>query len=224
MEIYVNTAEQAFELLYDDIMKYGIDMQNGTKGLYNVSIHLKEPTNRLITTPWRKFSPKYAEREWQWYLSGNPSVHELEKHAPVWKNMHNGNQMVQSNYGWLWNRNGQLDKCIDQLMKDKTTRQAWVTFYDGKEKDNYAFDTPCTIGIGFYIHNNLLNATCVMRSCDLVFGFCNDQYCFTKLQQHVAQALNLEVGEYVHFANNLHIYERHFDMKKDFDENFDTRH
>ena len=54
----------------------------------------------------------------------------------------------------------------------------------------------------------------LMRSNDLVFGFCNDQYCWTKLQEIVASELNLQVGTYHHFARNLHIYERHFNMKK----------
>jgi thymidylate synthase len=50
-----------------------------------------------------------------------------------------------------------------------------------------------------------------MRSNDLWFGFCNDQYCFSKLQELIALKLNLEIGWYYHFANNLHLYDKHFD-------------
>jgi len=45
-----------------------------------------------------------------------------------------------------------------------------------------------------------------MRSNDLWYGFCNDQYCFSMMQQMVADRLNLPVGTYYHFANNLHLY------------------
>ena len=56
--------------------------------------------------------------------------------------------------------------------------------------------------------------TVTMRSNDLIYGFCNDQYCFSKLQELVANELNMEVGDYYHFAHNLHIYEKHYYLKE----------
>jgi thymidylate synthase len=47
-----------------------------------------------------------------------------------------------------------------------------------------------------------------MRSNDLWFGFCNDQYCFSELQKIVAERTNFEIGSYYHFAHNMHLYER----------------
>lgn len=52
-----------------------------------------------------------------------------------------------------------------------------------------------------------------MRSNDLWFGFCNDQYCFSKLQEMVSKRLNIGIGWYYHFANDLHLYEKHFNKK-----------
>ena len=46
----------------------------------------------------------------------------------------------------------------------------------------------------------------VMRSNDLWYGFCNDQYCFSKLQELVSQRAGYDMGTYYHFAHNLHIY------------------
>ena len=131
--------------------------------------------------------------------------------------MHSGDNIVNSNYGWQWGRNNQLDKCIEQLKKDKSTRQAWISIFDGKEKDMYQFDTPCTLAVGFYVlpvDESKLNMTVTMRSNDLIYGFCNDQYCFSKLQELVANELNMEVGDYYHFAHNLHIYEKHYYLKE----------
>lgn len=208
-----NTATDAFEDLYTKILTYGVKTKNGTKALYNVGFNIAYPTQRLITTEWRKFNPKYAEREWAWYLSGNRSVEELKKHAKMWDKMHGGDNIVNSNYGWQWNRNDQLNKCIEQLKNNPHSRQAWITIYDGKEKNDYTYDTPCTLSIGFDIRNGKLCMTVIMRSNDLVYGFCNDQYCFSKLQEMVADKLGLPVGSYYHFAHDMHIYERHFDMK-----------
>lgn len=207
-------ATAAFEDLYELIMQQGTLTNVGTKALYNVCIIIQNPQDRVITTPWRKFSLKYAEREWAWYLSGNPSVAEIKKFAPTWDKMHGGDNIVNSNYGYQWMRRNQLDKCIEQLRNNPDTRQAWISIYDGKEKDKYAYDTPCTMAVGFDIRDNKLCMNVMMRSNDLVYGFCNDTYCFSKLQEYVAGKLGLEMGEYCHFAHDLHIYKHHFNMKQ----------
>lgn len=207
-------STEAFEFLYDTIMNNGQITENGTKALYNVSFTIKNPTDRIITTPWRKFKNDYAEMEWNWYLSGWPYVTEIKKHAKIWDKMHGGDDRVNSNYGYQWQRNEQLTKCIEQLKNNPNTRQAWISIFDGKEKDDYTYDTPCTIAIGFDIRKNKLHMTVIMRSNDLVFGYCIDQYCFSKLQEMVANELGIEVGEYTHFAHDLHIYERHWNMKE----------
>jgi len=46
----------------------------------------------------------------------------------------------------------------------------------------------------------------MMRSNDLWYGFCNDQYCFSELQKLVAKRLKLPIGWYYHYASNMHIY------------------
>lgn len=222
------SATGAFEYLYDLIMKEGVITNNGTKALYNVGFTILNPTSRIITTEWRKFNDSYAKREWAWYLSGDRSVEELKKHAKMWDKMHGGDNIVNSNYGWQWNRNGQLKKCIEQLKSNSSTRQAWITIYDGKEKDDYTYDTPCTLSIGFDIKPTpygkpRLDMTVIMRSNDLVYGFCNDQYCFSMLHEMVADELGIPVGKYYHFAHDLHIYERHFDMKEKYYEKEQTK-
>ncbi len=214
LSVSYKNATAAFEDLYDLIMQQGILTDIGTKALYNVCISIQHSEDRIITTPWRKFSLKYAEREWAWYNSGNPYVTEIKKFAPTWDKMHGGDDLVNSNYGFQWMRNDQLNKCIEQLKNNPCTRQAWISIFDGKEKDKYAYDTPCTMCVGFDIRGGKLCMNVIMRSNDLIFGFCNDTYCFSKLQEYVANELNLQVGEYCHFAHDLHIYERHFDMKQ----------
>lgn len=218
MNIAYKNATEAFEDLFAFIMEQGSITKSGTKAVYNIGFYLLNPKQRVVNTEWRKFSEKYAEREWAWYLSGNPSVEKIKKYAPIWDTMHGGDNIVNSNYGWQWMRNGQLEKCIEHLRRNPETRQAWITIFDGKEKDCYAYDTPCTLSIGFDIKQDFgtLDMCVTMRSNDLVFGFCNDQYCFSKLQEMVADELGLPIGTYYHFAHDLHIYPRHFDMMKNF--------
>jgi thymidylate synthase len=83
---------------------------------------------------------------------------------------------------------------------------------DGKEKSIQAHDTPCTLAIGFEITNSgKLEMEVLMRSNDLWFGFCNDQYCFSELQKIVAKELKLPIGTYYHYASDMHLYTNKMD-------------
>jgi thymidylate synthase len=205
------TAQDAFEDLFVKITNRG-RIVNGTKAIYNCGFYIQKPQDNLISTSWRKFNPSYAEYEWQWYLSGNRNADDISKRAPIWKLMQDENGNVNSNYGYQWNRNGQLDNIINELKNNPDSRRAVITIYDGKEHHLHAKDTPCTLTISFFIVDNYLEMSVNMRSNDLVYGFCNDQYCFSELQKLVAQRLNIKVGGYYHFVVNMHIYERHYSM------------
>lgn len=209
-------AQNAFVMLYDMILQEGTDRDNNTKALFNFGFVLENPLDRDINVEWRSWSKKYAEREWDWYVSKNRSVKTLQKFAPIWKEMHSGDFIVNSNYGYQWSRENQLEKTIEQLRQDRSTRQACITIFDGKEKDQFGFDAPCTLNVCFQIVENVLNMTVTMRSNDLWYGFCNDQYCFSKLQEQVAYVLGIKVGIYYHFVMDLHLYAKHFTSKRDF--------
>ena len=202
-------AQQAFEHLYININDNGINFGD-TKALFNIGFYIMNPKDNVIKTEFRKWNNDYAEYEWQWYLSANPNAQEISKRAPIWKSHMDEYGNVQSNYGWQWLRGSQLDRIIDQLItsnvNNSDTRQAVITFYDGKEISNYEHDTPCTLSIHFQIINDELCMTVNMRSNDLWFGFCNDQYCFSKLQQLIAKEVGIQTGWYYHFASNIHIY------------------
>ena len=198
-------ANEAYEYFLDKIILEGVEFDN-TKALFNVGFEIQHPMWNTIYNEERKWNPKYAEREWEWYLSGNPSAVEISKYAPIWKNMMDEDGNVRSNYGWQWKRNNQLSKVVDLLRDNPNTRKATISIYDGKEIDTYSNDTPCTYAVQFTILEGKLNMAVLMRSNDLWYGFCNDQFCFSNLQMDVAEVLQLEVGTYYHFAHNLHLY------------------
>jgi len=205
------TANVAYEYLHDQILQNGVAFGD-TKALFNVGFYITDPKNRKIINRERKWSEEYAEAEWQWYLSGDKNISRLGeiygKVPQIWERMADEDGDVNSNYGWQWERTSQLDMIIDMLRLNPQTRRAAISIYDAKEISDYATDTPCTYAVQFTILNNKLNMCVTMRSNDLWYGFCNDQYCFSKLQQLVAERLNIEIGTYYHFAHNLHLYNK----------------
>ena len=202
-------ADEAFNYWYQIIEENGIDF-DGTKALFNIGFTLRKPEENWITAIYRQWNEKYARAEWEWYLSGSPSTATLEEiygKVPFnWKRMEDENGKVNSNYGHQWEREYQLDKVVAQLKNNPNTRQAAISIYDGKEINKYRKDTPCTYAVQFTIVDNKLNMCVTMRSNDLWYGFCNDQYCFSQLQQMVSERTGYDMGYYYHFVHNLHLY------------------
>ena len=202
-------ANEAYEYIHNRILLDGIDFGD-TKALFNVGFYMTDPKDRKIVNKERKWSEEYAEAEWQWYLTGDPRVSTLGdiygKIPEIWKRMADPDGKVNSNYGYQWERNAQLDMIVETLRQKPDTRQACVSIYDGKEISSYAHDTPCTYAIQFTIVHGRLDMCVTMRSNDLWYGFCNDQYQFSKLQEMVSKRLKIETGVYYHFAHNMHLY------------------
>jgi len=197
--------------MYIKIKNKGVDFDN-TKALFNVGFYIHNPSDKQIKARYRKWNEKYAAAEWAWYLSGDPRISKLGELygsiPPIWKRMADKNGEVNSNYGYQWKRNKQLDNVVEILRNNTDTRQAAITIYDAKqiEPGDYIYDTPCTYAVQFSIINNKLCMSVYMRSNDIWYGFCNDQYQFASLQQMVADRLSIETGWYYHHAHNLHLY------------------
>ena len=202
-------ANHAYNYLWDHIIETGVDFDN-TKAIFNCGFRIENPMDNHITNPDRNWKADYAEAEWQWYLSGDPNIKKLGelygKIPPIWERMADSKGNVMSNYGWQMYRNDQIDYVVAKLKNNDNTRHAAISIYDCKEHKWYSKDTPCTYAIQFTIVNNRLNMAVLMRSNDLWYGFCNDQYCFSMIQKLVADRINIEVGEYYHYAHNLHLY------------------
>lgn len=208
-----NNAQSAFEDLYRLISSIG-EEEKHSKALYNIGFEILNPLDNLIETPWRKWSKDYADFEWEWYLSGDRSGKEIAKRAKIWEKCMDKDGNVNSNYGWHWQQNDQISYVVDELNKNPESRRASISIYDAKNRHNFENDTPCTYAINFSIREGRLQMCVMMRSNDLWYGFCNDQYFFSKLQKLVAGMLALPVGSYYHFVNNLHIYNNFLNKNK----------
>ena len=211
MENRFRDANEVFKNYKWQIQEYGVDFDD-TRALFNIGFEIKNPMSNLIVDQDRDWKWDYAEAEWQWYLSGDKNIKKLGelygKVPEIWKRMANKDGDVNSNYGWQWQRDNQLSNIIAMLKTNPKTRQAAISIYDAKEVNwgHYTHDTPCTYAVQFTVLNGHLNMCVTMRSNDLWYGFCNDQYCFSKLQELVATKVGLPIGTYYHFAHNLHLY------------------
>jgi len=115
-------------------------------------------------------------------------------------------------------------KYIEQIFKkDPNTRQASMTIHDpGKDAFNLegnlkvSKDFPCNrLYQLIKSSEGKLNWTTYVRSNDLLWGFNSvNVFNHTFMQEYWSSILNIPIGVYYHFANNLHIYDYSMEMVK----------
>ena len=177
-----------------------------------------DPTRPIADFEARGFNWKYLAGEMAWYLKKDRDVDYIGQFSGFWSNITNPNtNEINSNYGSLVFNKEQFGWAVDSLLKDKNSRQAIMFFNQPKFQFEGNKDFVCTMYANFFIRNNKLNMKIQMRSNDIFYGLTFDAPFFSFLHQSVYlilkdQYTDLELGIYHHFADNIHFYERHFEL------------
>jgi len=183
-----------------------------------LSSFIIDPASSIANFENRKFNWKYLAGELAWYLKKDRDVDFIGNFSGFWSTLTNpDSNEINSNYGSLVFNKEQFGWVIDSLVADKYSRQAIMFFNQPKfqfKENNYFV---CTMYSNFFIRDNKLNMKVQMRSNDIFYGLTFDAPFFAFLMQSVHIKLletypDLELGQYYHFADNLHYYERHFDL------------
>jgi thymidylate synthase len=185
--------------------------------LADITIDPKKPIANFES---RKFNWKYFAGEMAWYLHRDTDISYINKFSNFWKGITNqGTNQINSNYGALVINNEQIGWVVDSLLADDNSRQAIMFFNQPKFQFKGNKDFVCTMYANFFIRDNKLNMKIQMRSNDVFYGLTFDAPFFSFLMQSVYLILkkddkykSLELGDYYHFADNLHFYERHFEL------------
>ncbi len=170
----------------------------------------------------RNLKLDYIKREFLWYLKGNKFDTSIQQHAKMWTNFINDDGSINSNYGqYIFGKLNQFDNIIKTLINDKDSRRATIVILQPYHLLNTWKEIPCTETISFKIRDNKLNMTVKMRSQDAFLGFGSDIPIFSFIHEMVFNVLkdtykDLEYGNYSHFVESFHVYEKHFDLIYEF--------
>jgi thymidylate synthase len=105
-------------------------------------------------------------------------------------------------------------------LKDKPeSRQCVVTSWNAGDLPHALAgdknDLPCTVSMIFRLQAGKLYLMTTMRSNDVWLGLPYDIWCFTAIQQIIADALDVELGWYQHSAMSMHLYKRNEEKAMD---------
>ncbi|MEA2392939.1 MAG: thymidylate synthase [Solirubrobacteraceae bacterium] len=165
-----------------------------------------------------------ALAELLWYLSGTNATdhiaHYIEKY---WDYDEDG--LVFGGYGprLRGGRTDQLATVIALLREQPATRRAVIQIFEGDDLAEPHKDVPCTCTLQFLSRGQHLDLVVYMRSNDVFIGLPHDVFCFTMIQELVARSVGINVGQYIHMAGSLHLYDdKAEDAQRFLDEGFYT--
>ena len=229
MKVYRGeTFAEVYEDVLNDILRYP-EYENSPRGMgirefTNTALVIEDPIQCLYENSRRSSQLKYIAGELVWYFTGRNDTEFISKFSKFWRNIDNGDGTVNSAYGNLifTEKNehsiNQWEWAYNCLVDDKDTRQAVMHFNKPHHQWEGNKDFVCTLNAIFQIRDNRLNLTVDMRSNDLILGTPIDVPFFCLLQMQMLNLLkqyaypDLELGTYTHIAHSLHIYERHFQL------------
>ncbi|MGW4463012.1 thymidylate synthase [Micromonospora sp. NPDC004704] len=180
-----------------------------TTEVIGAHLTLTNPRRRLVAIPpVRVINPAFAVAEALWILSGSDDPWIFDFNDKLRRYADDG--VLQGAYGPRLRRWGgtvdQLDAVRQKLSTDRESRQAAIQIFDPSRDHRGHRDVPCTLGYRFFIRRGRLEMHTSMRSQDLWLGFPYDIYATTLLQELLAGWLQVEVGEYHHHVDSLHLY------------------
>lgn len=201
----------------DDLLRAAIEavLANGehvapTKGpnreLRGVTLQLTNPRSRLSRSESRG-KVLSALGELLWYLSGSNATDHITHYIPRYATF-DEDGVIFGGYGpRLRGGTDQLTTVIRLLRERPTTRRAVLPLFEGRDLLERHEDVPCTCTLQFLNRTPGLDLIVYMRSSDAFIGLPHDVFCFSMIQELVARSVGARLGQYIHVAGSLHLYD-----------------
>ena len=183
-----------------------------------VLTRVKNPMQRVLFHQGRDANPIFHLAEAIWMLAGREDVEFVERFNSKIGQYSDDGYVFNAAYGNRMRRHFGMDQLldvIDVLETDPNSRQAIVQLWDPNDLTKSTKDKACNMQLIFEIVDNKLNMTVINRSNDLWYGYAGANIVhFTVIQEFVASALRVPMGEYRTFTNNLHLYTELYDANR----------
>lgn len=234
--IQVSSADEAWRSLlkqFRTLSNIQPSRDQPTKELLHVAISITDPRQRVVFA--RPINPAFAIAETVWILAGSDDLSFVKFWNPRMGRYSDDGVTLCGAYGYRLGSQPPLDdvqekmlrhgnaksRPIDQLrMANEALRktshsrqvvlQIWDKNLDMPNPDPRSKDIPCNLASHLLVRESRLEWLQIMRSNDFFWGFPYNIIEFTTLQEIMCGWLGVDVGEYVHISDSLHVYERHW--------------
>lgn len=172
----------------------------------------------LLTT--KKLHLKSIIYELLWFLRGDTNVQFLHDHkVSIWDEWADKNGDLGNIYGYQWRSwrsadgktTDQIADVVKSIKENPDSRRHLVSAWNVGDLDKMALP-PCHILFQFWVANGKLSLQLYQRSCDIFLGIPFNIASYALLLMMMAQATDLQPGEFVHTLGDAHIYTNHLEQ------------
>lgn len=219
-------VNDAYARLSHYIMSRGIrlDSRNGATMAAPgpVLVKFRQPYERVLFDEARDANPTFHLMEAVWMLAGARDVAFVEHYNKNMRTFSDDGAVFNAAYGHRWRHHfgqDQLMTVVGLLRANPNDRRAIISMWDAHgDLNSDSKDVPCNLQILPRLVDEpdigkALEFTITNRSNDLVWGLCGaNAVHMSFMQEWMAGALGVKCGQWNHLSNNLHIYDRHWDL------------
>ncbi len=171
-----------------------------------------------VTT--KRLAFKTMAIELLWFLRGETNIASLkEAGCHIWDEWADSADELGPVYGKQWRRwerpDGtvvdQIATLVDGLKNNPNSRRHIVSAWNVADLDKMALP-PCHLLFQFSVKEGRLSCALNQRSADLFLGVPFNIASYALLTHMLAQVCDLEVGDFVHFIGDAHIYTNHMEQ------------
>jgi thymidylate synthase len=212
---------QYLELL-DHILTTGVHKSDrtgtGTRSVfgYQMRFDLAEGFP-LVTT--KKLHLRSIIHELLWFLRGETNIQYLtENGVSIWDEWADSDGELGPVYGKQWRSwatpdGGSIDQMrdvLEQIKKNPDSRRLIVSAWNVADVARMALP-PCHLLFQFYVAEGRLSCQLYQRSADVFLGVPFNIASYALLTMMVAQATDLQPGDFVHTLGDAHLYDNHLE-------------
>jgi thymidylate synthase len=181
------------------------DLAQGFPALTTKKLHLRSIVHELL-----------------WFLAGDTNIGYLrENKVRIWDEWADDEGELGPIYGYQWRswpapdggKIDQLAQLVDDLRRDPHSRRHIVSAWNVADLDRMALP-PCHTLFQFWVGDGRLSCQLYQRSADVFLGVPFNIASYALLTMMVAQACELEAGEFVHTLGDAHLYLTHLEQAR----------
>ncbi len=212
------------------VMENGVDRMDrtgtGTRGVFGYQMRFDLADGfPMVTT--KKLHKKSIVHELIWFLAGDTNIKYLQDNGVrIWDEWADDSGDLGPVYGKQWRRwegpDGhvidQVGKVVEAIKANPYSRRHIVTAWNPSEVDDMALP-PCHCLFQFHVApgkngKDRLSCQLYQRSADIFLGVPFNIASYALLVHMMAQACDLEPGDFVHTFGDAHVYSNHFEQVK----------
>lgn len=175
----------------------------------------------LLTT--KKVHARSIIHELLWFLQGETNIRYLKENGvSIWDEWADENGDLGPVYGKQWRHwetaDGrsvdQISRLVESIKRNPDSRRHLVTAWNPGEVENMALP-PCHALFQFYVANGRLSCQLYQRSADIFLGVPFNVASYALLTHMLAQACDLEPGDFVWTGGDCHLYLNHLEQARE---------